>query len=97
MFGPRLVKGLIKGFASHRRTRHLCRGQQRERMMTRLTVTGMTCQHCVAAVTRALRAVPGVTGVRVDLPSGRVEVEGSAAPALLRAAIMDEGYGIATD
>lgn len=36
-----------------------------------LAVTGMTCQHCVAAVGDELRALDGVTGVEVALdPAG---------------------------
>jgi copper chaperone CopZ len=34
------------------------------------TVTGMTCGHCVGAVTEELTALPGVTGVNVDLVAG---------------------------
>jgi copper chaperone CopZ len=33
-------------------------------------VTGMTCEHCVAAVTEELTAIDGVTGVSVDLVAG---------------------------
>jgi copper chaperone CopZ len=33
-------------------------------------VTGMTCEHCVHAVTEELTGVNGVTGVRVDLVPG---------------------------
>ncbi|MGI8433925.1 MAG: heavy-metal-associated domain-containing protein [Nocardioidaceae bacterium] len=33
-------------------------------------VTGMTCEHCVAAVTSELTALPGVTGVDVVLVAG---------------------------
>ena len=32
-------------------------------MTTEIEISGMNCQHCVAAVTRALEAVPGVTAV----------------------------------
>ena len=60
--------------------------------MMDLTVTGMTCGHCVAAVDRAVRAVPGTTGVVVDLPTGRVRVEGTPDPEAVRAAIAEEGY-----
>ena len=35
-------------------------------------VTGMTCSHCVAAVSAELSALPGVTGVDVDLVAGGV-------------------------
>ena len=37
-------------------------------------VTGMTCSHCVQAVTGELSALPGVADVRVDLASGAVTV-----------------------
>lgn len=35
-------------------------------------VTGMTCRHCVAAVREELGALPGVTGVNVDLVAGGI-------------------------
>jgi copper chaperone len=38
-------------------------------------VTGMTCEHCVRAVTGELKNIPGVTGVTVDLvPGGKSAV-----------------------
>ena len=42
-----------------------------------LTVQGMSCSHCVQAVTRALRECPGVASADVDLASGRAVVGGS--------------------
>lgn len=39
---------------------------------TTYSVTGMTCEHCVTAVTDELSSLPGVTGVQVDLVSGGV-------------------------
>lgn len=33
-------------------------------------VTGMTCGHCVSAVTSELKEIPGVTDVNVDLVAG---------------------------
>ena len=41
-----------------------------------LAISGMTCSHCAAAVTRALSACPGVTSARVDLTAGRAVVRG---------------------
>ena len=35
-------------------------------------VTGMTCGHCVGAVTSELEQIPGVTGVTVDLVAGGI-------------------------
>ncbi|MFZ5488697.1 MAG: heavy-metal-associated domain-containing protein [Thiomonas sp.] len=60
-----------------------------------LQITGMTCSHCVAAVTKALKAVPGTQDAQVDLNSGRATVQGSAAPEALVKAVADEGYGAA--
>ncbi|MFY9975506.1 MAG: heavy-metal-associated domain-containing protein [Chromatiaceae bacterium] len=62
--------------------------------MIEIQVTGMSCQHCVAAVTRALESVPGVTGVRVDLESGLARVQGEAEAAALERAVIDAGYGV---
>lgn len=61
------------------------------------TVTGMSCQHCVSAVTEEVGAVAGVTDVAVDLATGQVSVTGdlpSDAPAV-RAAIEEAGYEVA--
>jgi copper chaperone len=60
-----------------------------------LQVTGMSCGHCVAAVTKALKSVPGTQDAQVDLASGRATVHGSAAPEALVKAVADEGYGAA--
>ena len=59
---------------------------------TTLKVTGMTCQHCVAAVANALQQVPGVTAADVSLERGQATVDGSADPAALLAAVKEEGY-----
>jgi copper chaperone len=39
------------------------------------TVKGMTCGHCVQAVTDEVTAIDGVRSVQVDLASGTVVVE----------------------
>lgn len=57
-------------------------------------VTGMTCGHCVMTVTEAISAVPGVSGVQVDLASGRASVTGSEVDASAVAdAVAAAGYG----
>ena len=61
------------------------------------TVTGMTCGHCVNAVTEEVTQVPGVTAVDVDLASGRLTVT-SDAPVdedAVRAAVDEAGYELA--
>jgi copper ion binding protein len=41
---------------------------------SRYQVTGMTCEHCVTAITRELATLPGVRAVRVTLATGDVHV-----------------------
>jgi copper chaperone len=76
-------------------TPHLPPIATRDTDMLMLTVTGMSCDHCVRAVTRAVRGVPGAGPVAVDLDRGTVAVHGDPDPQAVRAAIAGEGYGIA--
>ncbi len=64
--------------------------------MPEIRVKGMSCSHCAAAVTKALEILPGMTGVQVDLPSGRVTFQsaGSVAPADLARVIKIAGYEV---
>ena len=65
---------------------------------TSYTVVGMTCGHCVDAVTEEVSAVPGVTTVDVDLASGGLTVT-STEPvddAAVRAAVEEAGYQVAS-
>jgi len=61
------------------------------------TVVGMTCGHCVSAVTEEVSQVPGVTGVDVDLESGGLTVTSSAPvdDSAVRAAVEEAGYEVA--
>jgi len=62
--------------------------------MLNLKVSGMTCGHCVSAVSRAVKAVPGAGDVVVDLRGGAVQVGGTPDPAAVRDAISAEGYEV---
>ncbi len=60
-------------------------------------VTGMSCQHCVDAVTAEVGRLPGVEQVQVDLAAGSVAVT-SVAPLdleALRVAIDEAGFDLA--
>jgi copper chaperone CopZ len=57
-----------------------------------ITVSGMSCQHCVAAVDKAVRAVPGVTDAAVDLAAGAVKVTGAFDRQQVVQAIKTAGY-----
>jgi len=61
------------------------------------TVTGMTCEHCVRSVSEEVSALPGVTAVDVDLPSGGLTVTSDAPvdDAEVRAAVEEAGYELA--
>lgn len=65
---------------------------------TAYTVTGMTCGHCVNAVTEELTRIPGVRDVRVDLGTGRVTVTSDAplSDADVAAAVDEAGYELAS-
>lgn len=64
---------------------------------TILNVTGMTCQHCVAAVTRALQGVAGVESAEVSLEKKQAVVRGAADAQALIQAVKSEGYDAQAD
>lgn len=57
-----------------------------------LTITGMTCEHCVRAVAQALEGVPGVSKAEVTLKPGKAIVYGQTNATVLIAAVEKEGY-----
>ena len=64
--------------------------------MPTITVKGMSCNHCVQSVTKALEALPGVSGVKVDLLSGKASFE-EATPvdlAVVKKAIEKIGFEV---
>ncbi|MEV6321347.1 copper ion binding protein [Nocardia sp. NPDC051787] len=64
---------------------------------TTVTVTGMTCGHCVSSVREEVGRIDGVTSVDVDLASGLVTIA-SAAPVgrdAIAAAVDEAGYRLA--
>ncbi|MFM0047425.1 cation transporter [Paraburkholderia sediminicola] len=63
-------------------------------MTIEFQVEGMSCQHCVTAVTNAIREHDEVAQVRVDLASGRVAVESAQPADTLKAAIDEAGYTV---
>jgi copper chaperone len=59
------------------------------------TVDGMSCQHCVDAITGEVTRVDGVSGVTVDLAAKSVTATGEALDdAAIRAAIDEAGYTV---
>jgi copper chaperone CopZ len=62
------------------------------------TVTGMTCDHCVRAVSHEVEKLPGVTAVDVDLSTGLVTIrsEEELDRAAVVAAVDEAGYEVAS-
>ena len=61
-------------------------------------VKGMTCDHCVNAVSSEIAGLDGVTSVEVDLGTGRVTVTSDAplADDAVRDAVDEAGYELAS-
>lgn len=64
---------------------------------TTYQVTGMTCGHCVSAVTAELTKLPGVREVSVELSTGKVTVVSDAPLPVdeVRTAVDEAGYALA--
>jgi copper chaperone CopZ len=60
-------------------------------------VTGMTCEHCVHAVSSELKSLDGVHGVTVDLHPGGESAVTVASDAPLPAAAVEEALDEAGD
>ena len=61
-----------------------------------LKVKGMSCQHCVMSVTKALGQLDGIKNVQIDLAKGEVRFDNtkSVASDRIRNAIIDAGYEV---
>ena len=59
-----------------------------------LTVQGMSCGHCVKAVTAAIQAKDPNAKVEVDLADGTVKAETVLPRHVISMAVEEEGYGV---
>lgn len=69
---------------------------------TQVSVSGMTCGHCVSSVTEELEAVDGVERVDVDLNAGGVSTvtissRGELSPEEIGEAVAEAGYVVVAD
>jgi len=63
--------------------------------MATIKIKGMTCNHCVMAVTKALNEIEGIKGVKVDLERGEAFFEGKPVDMdLVREKIKKAGYEV---
>lgn len=73
--------------------------QEQRTATVSIPVEGMSCGSCAASVTRAVKTLPGVRQVDVDLAAGRARVEygdGTVTPDAIAAAISELGYKVGT-
>jgi copper chaperone len=64
---------------------------------TRVSVTGLTCQHCVMSVTEEVAGIEGVSAVDVRLDDGLVTVlaDREVEPREIEAAVLEAGFELA--
>lgn len=62
--------------------------------MLRYQVEGMSCGHCVQAITKAVKAVDPAAEVAVDLGAGQVTVDNSQRADAIAGAIEQAGYTV---
>lgn len=64
-------------------------------MKTIIAIEGMTCAHCAAHVEKALKALPGAEGIKVDLKKNQAEARALGADeAAIKAAVAEAGYTV---
>ena len=63
--------------------------------MITFEVGDMSCGHCAGAVTQAIKSVDPDAEVKVDLASGKVDVQSDEDRATIAKAIEEEGYTVA--
>ena len=62
--------------------------------MIRVSVEGMSCEHCVRSVQEALESLEGVASVSVSLEDGIALVEGQVSDDAIRAVLEEEEYAV---
>jgi copper chaperone CopZ len=63
-------------------------------MITTVTVSGMTCAHCVRAVFTSLAGVPGIERADVTIGRAVIEHDGTVTANQIRDAIAVAGYTV---
>jgi copper chaperone len=62
--------------------------------MYELQVEGMTCNHCVAAVTKSVKEIDANAKVDVDLATQKVCVDSTAKVEDIKSAVAEAGYEV---
>ena len=62
--------------------------------MAKVTIKGMSCQHCVASVKEALENIPGIKSVDVNLDKGVANYQGDVSEDSIEQAIKKIGFEV---
>ncbi len=64
--------------------------------METIKIQGMSCQHCVMSVSKALNSIPGLRNVQVNLATGEATFENTQniSQEKIRQAVEDAGYRV---
>ncbi len=64
--------------------------------METIKIQGMSCQHCVMSVSKALNSIPGLRNVQVSLATGEATFENTQniSREKIRQAVEDAGYRV---
>lgn len=83
-----------KGSALESNTESTLDSNQEQSMEKVIGIDGMSCQHCVKSVTKALNAIAGcqVIEVSLELKQAKVKVEPQVSDEMLKQAIVDDGF-----
>ena len=83
-----------KGSALERATESSLDSNKEQSMEKVIGIDGMSCQHCVKSVTKALNAITGcqVIEVSLELKQAKVKVEPQVSDEMLKQAIVDDGF-----
>jgi copper chaperone len=86
------IKGGLEGLSRDQGMRR----KEENKMGSVLKVKGMSCQHCVMSVTKALSQLDGIKNVQVDLAEGEVRFDNtkSITSDQIQKAIEDAGYQV---
>ena len=63
-------------------------------MQTTVSISGMTCAHCVRAVFTSLAGVAGIDRADVSIGKAIIEHDGTVTPEEIRAAVALAGYEV---
>ncbi|MDL2205720.1 cation transporter [Eubacteriales bacterium OttesenSCG-928-N13] len=63
-------------------------------MDKRISIEGMSCNHCTARVQKALEKLPGLTVNAIDLQGADVSLSGEISDETLRQQVEDAGYQV---